>query len=130
MPAAEWEELIQPGQFPSPPARSLRRHEERSQPPRPGVGYRFGRETFAGTTRNGQDAPKADALTELKPVKNAFTKTSEETYSITSSARAIAAGGKVKSMAPAVLRLIPKTNRLACSVGISPGFTPWRIFAT
>jgi hypothetical protein len=49
-------------------------------------------------------------------------------HSMTSSARAIIAGGKVNPMAAAVLRLIAKTNRLACSIGMSSGLARPRIF--
>src|SRR5262245_45766230 len=51
-------------------------------------------------------------------------------YWITSSARAINAGGTARPSALAVLRLIARSNFVGSSTGRSPGFSPERIRAT
>src|SRR5262249_55554928 len=51
-------------------------------------------------------------------------------HSITSSARSRIAGGSVTPSALAVLRLTTSWNFVGCSIGISEGFVPLRIFAT
>ena len=51
-------------------------------------------------------------------------------YWITSSARAINAGGTVRPSALAVLRLMASSNFVGNSTGRSPGFSPLRIRAT
>jgi hypothetical protein len=53
-----------------------------------------------------------------------------ECYSITSSARSRDASGIVRPSALAVLRLTANSNKVGCSIGISPGFAPRRIRAT
>jgi len=45
-------------------------------------------------------------------------------YSITSSARASSVGGTVMPSALAALRLIRKSNLVACCTGRSAGFSP------
>ena len=51
-------------------------------------------------------------------------------YSITSSARSRDASGIVRPSALAVLRLTANSNKVGCSIGRSPGFSPRRIRAT
>ena len=51
-------------------------------------------------------------------------------HSITSSARARRVGGIVMPRALAVFRLIVSSNRVACSTGRSPGFSPFKIRST
>src|SRR5262249_14913125 len=51
-------------------------------------------------------------------------------YSITSSARASSAGGMVRPIALAVLRLITSSNLVGCSTERSPGFSPFRMRPT
>ena len=48
-------------------------------------------------------------------------------HSITSSARAIRFGGKVRPIAPAVLRLTDKVNLSGACTGSSPGRTPRKV---
>ena len=51
-------------------------------------------------------------------------------HSITSSARASRVGGTVMLIARAVLRLITSSNLMACSTGMSAGFSPRKILCT
>jgi hypothetical protein len=51
-------------------------------------------------------------------------------YSITSSARAISAGGTVRPSAFAVLRLMTNSNLVGNSTGRSPGLAPFKILCT
>ena len=51
-------------------------------------------------------------------------------HSITSSARASTDGGTVRPSALAVLRLMTSSNRVACSMGKSPGLSPLSILST
>jgi hypothetical protein len=53
-----------------------------------------------------------------------------QSYSITSSARAISAGGTVRPTALAVLRLITSSNLVGCSTGRSAGVVPLTIWST
>src|SRR6516162_5463858 len=48
-------------------------------------------------------------------------------YSITSSARAIRFGGRVRPIAPAALRLTDRVNLSGACTGSSPGLTPRRV---
>jgi hypothetical protein len=61
----------------------------------------------------------------IKPPTNVI-----ECYSITSSARIRDASGIVRPSALAVLRLMANSNKVGCSIGSSPGFSPRRIRAT
>src|SRR5262245_51774923 len=51
-------------------------------------------------------------------------------HSITSSARSRIAVGSSSPIALAVLRLMTNSNFVACSIGKSPAFAPFRILAT
>ena len=51
-------------------------------------------------------------------------------YSITSSAMASILSGICTPSALAVLRLTTRSNLIGCSIGISPGFAPFRILST
>ena len=50
-------------------------------------------------------------------------------YWITSSARTSSDCGIIKPSALAVLRLIPNSNCVGCSIGRSAGFAPFRILS-
>jgi len=51
-------------------------------------------------------------------------------HSITSSARVSRAGGNVTPIAFAVVRFTIKSYLVGCSIGISPGFAPFKILST
>ena len=70
----------------------------------------------AASGHAGRAAEKCD---ELAPV-----------HSMTLSASLISAGGTLMPSALAVLRLMTSSNLLGCSIGMSPGFAPLRMFAT
>src|SRR5262249_898643 len=53
-----------------------------------------------------------------------------QTYSIASSARASRAGGMVRPIALAVVRLMTSSNLVGCSTEISAGFAPRKILST
>src|SRR6516162_5533304 len=66
-----------------------------------------------------QSSPAAKHRDELTPP-----------HSITSSARLSSAGGIVTPIAFAVVRFTIKSNLIGCSIGISPGFAPFKILST
>src|ERR1044071_9294641 len=62
--------------------------------------------------------------------KNNNEKLRGASHLITLSALASTFGGIVRPICLAVLRLIASSNFVGCSIGISPGFAPFRILST
>ena len=68
--------------------------------------------------------------TKFALIVNLITAKALGSYSITSSALTSSAWGTVRPSFFAVLRLTANSNKVGCSIGISPGFSPRKIRAT